>query len=74
MEKLRKKIGFVIPWYSEKIPGGAEMALRGITTHLNEMGVSLEILTTCVKEFSSDWNKNYFKEGPKSLREYMQSR
>lgn len=63
MKKLRKKIGFVIPWYSEKIPGGAEMALRGITTHLHEMGVSLEILTTCVKEFSSDWSKNYFKEG-----------
>lgn len=63
MEKLSKKIGFVIPWYSEKIPGGAEMELRGLTTHLHESGVDLEILTTCVKEFSSDWNKDYFKEG-----------
>ena len=34
-----KKIGFVIPWYSEKIPGGAEMELRGLTTHLHEAGV-----------------------------------
>ena len=63
MEKLSKKIGFVIPWYSEKIPGGAEMALRGITTQLHARGVELEILTTCVKEFSANWNENFFKEG-----------
>ncbi|MBQ9117476.1 MAG: glycosyltransferase family 4 protein [Clostridia bacterium] len=58
-----KKIGFVIPWYSERIPGGAEMELRGLTTHLHESGVELEILTTCVKEFSADWNVNFFREG-----------
>lgn len=58
-----KKIGFVIPWYSEKIPGGAEMELRGLTTHLHAAGVKLEILTTCVKEFSSDWNVDYYPEG-----------
>ena len=58
-----KKIGFVIPWYSEKIPGGAEMELRGLTTHLHESGVELEILTTCVKEFSADWSVNFFREG-----------
>ena len=58
-----KKIGFVIPWYSEKIPGGAEMELRGLTTHLHEAGVEIEMLSTCVKEFSADWNVNYFSEG-----------
>jgi len=58
-----KKIGFVIPWYSEKIPGGAEMELRGLTTHLHESGVETEILTTCVKEFSANWNENYFRAG-----------
>lgn len=58
-----KKIGFVIPWYSEKIPGGAEMELRGLTTHLHEAGVEVEMLSTCVKEFSADWNENYFSEG-----------
>ena len=58
-----KKIGFVIPWYSENIPGGAEMELRGLTTHLHESGVEVEILTTCVKEFSADWNRNHFKKG-----------
>jgi len=58
-----KKLGFVVPWYGENIPGGAEMELRGVTSHLHEAGVELEILTTCVKQFDSDWNENYHKEG-----------
>lgn len=58
-----KKIGFVIPWYHETIPGGAEADLRGIVKHLHESGVEVEILTTCVKEFSADWTQNYFQEG-----------
>ncbi|SHK67985.1 Glycosyltransferase involved in cell wall bisynthesis [Anaerocolumna jejuensis DSM 15929] len=58
-----KKLAFVTPWFGEKIPGGAEMALRGITQHLFASGINLEILTTCVKEFSSDWNENFHKPG-----------
>lgn len=58
-----KKLGFVTPWYGENIPGGAEMELRGIVTHLQDAGIALEILTTCVKQFASDWNVNYYKEG-----------
>lgn len=58
-----KKIGFVIPWYHKDIPGGAEMELRGIVKHLYEKGIPVEILTTCVKEFTADWTENYFKEG-----------
>lgn len=58
-----KKIGFVIPWYGENIPGGAETALRGITTHLHAAGVELEILSTCVKEFASNWNEDFYPEG-----------
>lgn len=54
-----KKIGFVTPWYGENIPGGAEMELRGIVSHLQLSGVELEVLTTCVKEFASDWNVNF---------------
>ena len=60
---IMKKLAFVIPWYGKDIPGGAENALRGITTHLHKAGVELEILTTCVKEFSSDWNVDYYPEG-----------
>lgn len=58
-----RKIAFVIPWFGENIPGGAEMELRGLVTHLNEAGVKVEILTTCVKDFNSDWNENYYKPG-----------
>ena len=59
-----KKLGFVIPWYSDTVKGGAETELRGIVKHLSASGVELEILTTCVKEFSSDWSVNFYKEGP----------
>ena len=55
-----KKIGFVVPWYHKDIRGGAEQELRGIVTHLKANNVDLEIITTCVKEFSADLTENYF--------------
>lgn len=58
-----RKIGFVIPWYGEDIPGGAEMELREVSTHLQRAGMDVEILTTCVREFSADWNENYYSAG-----------
>lgn len=58
-----KKIGFVIPWYAENIPGGAEMEVREVTKHLKAEGMDVEILTTCVKEFVSDWNVDFYPEG-----------
>ena len=48
-----KKIGFVIPWHGSKIPGGAEMALRDVSKHLSMAGADVEILSTCVKEFTA---------------------
>ncbi len=58
-----KKIGFVAPWYGENIPGGAETELRGIVKHLKEAGTELEVLTTCVEQFGSDWNIDFYPEG-----------
>ena len=58
-----KKIAFVVPWYGDKIPGGAETETRNIVKNLTKKGIEIEILTTCVEKFSSDWNKNYYKEG-----------
>lgn len=58
-----KKLGFVTPWFGEKIGGGAEMALRGIVMHLNQAGHNVEVLTTCVQAFNSDWNVNYHRPG-----------
>lgn len=45
-----KTIAFVIPWFGFDIPGGAEMELKGLVSHLHDAGVKVEILTTCVKE------------------------
>ncbi len=58
-----KKLAFVIPWFSDKISGGAEIALRDLTVQLKNRGVDLEILTTCVEKFKSDWSENYFYRG-----------
>lgn len=58
-----KKIGFVTPWFGEKISGGAEMELRGLVVHLSQAGNPVEILTTCVRSFNSDWNVNYHNPG-----------
>ena len=58
-----KKLGFVTPWYGKNIPGGAEMELRGLVTHLHQAGVELEVLATCVEKFASDWNRNFYREG-----------
>lgn len=63
-----KKIGFVIPWFGWEIPGGAEAELRGLVSHLAESGQEVEILTTCVKQFASDWSVNYHKAGTRVER------
>ena len=47
-----KTIAFVIPWFGFDIPGGAEMELKGLVSHLHDAGVKVEILTTCVKAVS----------------------
>ncbi len=56
------KIAFVIPWYGKDIPGGAELECRKTALYLRKKGVDVEILTTCVKDFNSDWSKNYHEE------------
>lgn len=58
-----KTIAFVMPWFGFDIPGGAEMELKGLALHLQDAEIPIEILTTCVKDFNSDWNENYYKQG-----------
>ena len=58
-----KKIAFVTPWYGEDISGGAETFLRGLVHHLYDAGVELEVLTTCVRDFRSDWSADYHPAG-----------
>lgn len=56
------KVAFVVPWYGD-IPGGAEAVCRDTALHLAGAGVEVEVLTTCVKEFLSDWNADFYEEG-----------
>lgn len=58
-----KKLAFVTPWFGMDIHGGAEAEARELAMHLAEAGAEVEVLTTCVKAFNSDWNKNHYKEG-----------
>lgn len=60
------KLAFVTPWYGN-IPGGAESECRRTVENLQKHGVEVEVLTTCVKEFLSDWSTNFYKEGIYSL-------
>jgi glycosyltransferase involved in cell wall biosynthesis len=60
---MTAKIAFVIPWYGEEIRGGAESLCRATVKGLLNAGVAAEVLTTCVKEFLSDWNQNFHPEG-----------
>ena len=57
------KIGFVIPWFGPEIPGGAESLCRATAKRLKAAGAEVEILTTCIQEFASDWNVNFHKSG-----------
>lgn len=61
--KSKLKVAFVVPWFGMNIPGGAESETRELAQKLNKSNVDVEILTTCAKEFASDWGKNYYSEG-----------
>lgn len=56
------KIAFVIPWYGKDISGGAESECKKTALNLQKRGVEVEILTTCVKDFHSDWSTNVYEE------------
>jgi glycosyltransferase involved in cell wall biosynthesis len=56
------KLAFVIPWYGN-IPGGAESECKRTAENFQERGINVEVLTTCAKEFLSDWNTNYYQAG-----------
>ncbi len=60
---FKHKLAFVIPWFGLTIPGGAESHCREFVTQLNRRGYPTEVLTTCVKEFASNWNRNFHKPG-----------
>ena len=60
---MKSKLAFTIPWYGDHIPGGAESQRRETVKALLAAGAEVEILTTCVRQFTSDWNVNFHPPG-----------
>jgi glycosyltransferase involved in cell wall biosynthesis len=56
-------LGFVIPWYGDTIGGGAEAECRALVKLLQAHGCKVEVLTTCVKDFRSDWSIDHHQSG-----------
>ncbi len=57
------KAAFVIPWYGPDIPGGAEAVARRTAEKMVQHGFSVEVLTTCVRDFYADWSLNHHQPG-----------
>ena len=57
------RTAFVIPFYGEKIGGGAETQCRMLAENLVKRGVDVEIITTCIRDFMSDWSHNHHRPG-----------
>jgi glycosyltransferase involved in cell wall biosynthesis len=52
------KVAFVIPWYGKDIPGGAEAECYRTVMNLKKRGTSVEVLTTCARDFYS-WSNDH---------------
>jgi glycosyltransferase involved in cell wall biosynthesis len=63
MNRPQVTLGFVIPWYGDDIGGGAESECRDVVKLLYTEGYDVEVLTTCVRDFRSDWGTNYHPAG-----------
>ena len=74
------KIALVIPWFGKALKGGAEQHAWQIAKRLLDKKQKVHVLTTCSKEFLSDWSenhyeaKNYIEDGIKIKRFQVKSR
>ncbi|MBM3333129.1 hexosyltransferase, partial [Candidatus Sumerlaeota bacterium] len=69
--RLDKPIAFVVPWYGDDIAGGAERLCREYVRRLALAGVAVEVLTTCARDFASNWNKDYHRQQTVRLGDVM---
>ncbi|MCB8984064.1 MAG: glycosyltransferase family 4 protein [Ardenticatenaceae bacterium] len=56
-------VTFVTPWFGPDIPGGMEAETRRTIAHLQAAGFNVEVLTTCIRDFHTDWGKNHHRPG-----------
>ncbi len=57
------RLAFVLPWFGADIPGGAEAQARRNAVRLAATGAKVEVLTTTIREYFSDWSVNARKAG-----------
>lgn len=57
------KIAFVTPWYGPDAPGGAEAETRLTAERFAQIGIPVEVLTTCIRDFYGDWSRNHYRQG-----------
>ncbi|MFK7803867.1 MAG: glycosyltransferase family 4 protein [Anaerolineae bacterium] len=57
------RLAFVLPWYGKGVPGGAEAEAWHTIQHLIKVGYTVEVFTTCIKDFFADWASNYHRPG-----------
>lgn len=51
------RLTFVTPWFGPDIPGGMEAETRRTIAHLQAAGFTVDVLTTCIRDFHADWGK-----------------
>jgi glycosyltransferase involved in cell wall biosynthesis len=54
---------FVLPWYGEQVPGGAEAEARLTAENLARAGVSVRVLATTLSGLGSDWGRDALPPG-----------
>jgi glycosyltransferase involved in cell wall biosynthesis len=57
------RLAFVLPWFGDDIPGGAEAVTRELIRRLRERGVAVEVLTTTIRDFHAAWSVNHHAPG-----------
>jgi glycosyltransferase involved in cell wall biosynthesis len=60
-------ITFVVPWYGEQVPGGAEMQARRIAEELCARAVPAEVFTTTAGGLTTDWTNPAFAVGSETV-------
>ena len=63
------------PFFGEHAAGGAEFAARSVALHLAESGVSVDILTTCLRDLPHGLTRNVHspgvsRDGPLTVRRF----
>ncbi len=54
---------FVLPWYGEQVPGGAEAEARLTAENLAKAGVEVRALATTLSGLGSDWGRDALPAG-----------